>query len=50
MQGGYVVAFFVFGNIQGWDDGRLKISIFGAIWCHWGHMVPLVPLVPLVPI
>ena len=32
--------FFVFGNIQGWGDGRLKISIFGAIWCRWGHMVP----------
>ena len=40
--------FFVSGNIQGWGDGRLKISIFGAIWCRWGHMVPLVPLVPLV--
>ena len=44
--------FFVSGNIQGWGDGRLKISIFGAIWCHWGHMDygrPLVPLVPLGP-
>ena len=40
--------FFVSGYIQGWGDGRLQISIFGAIWCRWGHMVPLVPLVPLV--